>query len=148
MAIGNHRALSLVTKGMAYSDPLTKGMLVAMTRIYLEDGDIIIIPPPGGGGDYADYGVGGGYELPDHLKLQPFRQEDNQLKTNKEYLDELKKKLNKRKIVGIEVTLVRKSINPNIEISVDILKQTLKASLIEEEIIDNKSSTEITVKLI
>lgn len=144
MAVGNHRALALATKGMAYSDPLTKGVLVTMTRIYLEDGEIIIIKKGGG----SESGPGQG--LPDHLKLQPFTDKDNQLKTSDEYLEQIKKALRDKdkKIIGIEVDLVRKSINPNIKLSANLLEKTLKASLIEEEIVAKNDPLKISVKLI
>ena len=144
MAIGNHRALALATKGIAYSDPLTKGVLVSMVRIYLEDGEIIIIKK--GGGSESGPSVG----LPDHLKLQPFKTSKEKILTDDEFLKKIKKEVEKRqkKIKELELVIVKKDLVKNFDITAELLESTLKASLIDEEIVEEKDEVKISIKLI
>lgn len=119
----NHLTLSMLTKGHLFSDTLTRGYIIAVNTYLLTDGPSPPIPVPpdiiGGGG-------GGGFPPP--------------------FYEDVKKKIEKgEKIKEIHLRLIRNKKIKNYEIHVQLLEATLKAELIEHDLLSD-SGFKITVE--
>lgn len=141
--IGNQNALALLTKGLAFGDPLFKGMLIVAGSVTFGDGEIVIIKT-GGGSNLAANKV---TEIPDIYQLKPL---DTDYYSSERTLERIKKIISdkNKKVKEISLTIEPKEIDKNIKISAQQIESNIKASLLKENYISEKEKVKIRVKLL